>query len=144
MHTGRRIQHRVLLTFAGALVASVALACDTDVTNPGPIQDEFLNDPVAQEALVAGMERATGIALNWISYTGAAIAREIHPSGSTGSNGITIKQQRGELLPEESSAYWNRAHRARFLATDGIRRIEELDPAERDNDLLAKAYLLSG
>ncbi len=129
----------------GGLFLMLALAgCDTDVTNPGPIQDAFLNDASAQGALVAGMERAFGDALNWVAYTSAAVAREVHPSGSTGSFGITIKQQRGELLPEETSAYWNRAHRARFLTSDGIARIEGLDPGEVDQQALAEAYLLSG
>ncbi len=144
MRTRQNIQSGILQVLAGAVVALTAVACDTDVTNPGPIQDEFLNDASAQEALVSGMERAAGIALNWIAYTSAAIAREVHPSGSTGSFGITIKQQRGELIPEETSAYWNRAHRARFLTKDGIRRIESLDPSEQDQDALAEAYLLSG
>jgi hypothetical protein len=144
MATVCRLQGKGNKALSGALLALALVACDTDVTNPGPIQDSFLNDASAQDALVAGMERATGIALNWVAYTSAAIAREIHPSGSTGSFGITIKQQRGELIPEETSAYWNRAHRARFLTTDGIRGIEELEPSEQDQAALAEAYLLSG
>jgi hypothetical protein len=94
MATVCRVQRKGFKALSGALLALALAACDTDVTNPGPIQDAFLNDASAQEALVAGMERATGIALNWVAYTSAAIAREIHPSGSTGSFGITIKQQR--------------------------------------------------
>ena len=72
---------------SAALAALLALAaglvgCDMEVTNPGPVHDEFLNDKAAQPALVNGMGRAFAQGLNWIAYTGAAVAREIHPSGS--------------------------------------------------------------
>lgn len=33
-------------------------ACDTTVVNPGPIEDEFLDDPLAYPAMVNGMGRA--------------------------------------------------------------------------------------
>ena len=39
----------------GALVALLAVtACDFDVTNPGPAQDEFLDQPSAASGVVAG------------------------------------------------------------------------------------------
>ena len=70
-------------------------ACDTTVTNPGPISSEFLNVPAAQAAITNGAGRGLSDALNYIAYTGAAISREVHPSGSTGSFGITPFQQEG-------------------------------------------------
>jgi hypothetical protein len=36
-------------------------------------------------SLVAGSGRDLSEALNWTSYTGGAVAREIFPGGSTGS-----------------------------------------------------------
>jgi hypothetical protein len=95
---------------SGALAACLVLvACDTDVTNPGPVQDDFLNNPEAQPAMVQGALRALGDALNWTAYTSGAVAREIHPSGSTGSFGITIRQQRGELRDDEINTQWENA-----------------------------------
>lgn len=145
MATGPKTATRVFRAFAGVLVAGAVFACDLTVTNPGPIQDSFLNDPNAQGALVNGMQRALAEAINYINEPSAAIAREVHPSGSTGSFGITIKQQRGELVyDDQANGPWVRAHRARFLSNDGIRRIEALDAAEQDQAALAEAYLWKG
>lgn len=131
------------LGFAGVLVGAVTLAsCDFDVTNPGPVQDQFLNDPAAQPALVDGMGRAVAEAWNWIGYTSAAVAREIHPSGSTGSFGITARWQRGELSDTEVNTQWSTAQRARWLADEGIRLI--MENGEAEDGLLAQAYLWSG
>src|SRR6185369_7974328 len=86
-----------LRTCGVALFVLVAASCDTKVSNPGPVQDEFLNDRNAASALVNGAGRALSSGINWISYTGAAITREIHPAGSTGSFGITNLWQNGAL-----------------------------------------------
>ena len=71
----------------GVLLPTAAVglvtACDTEVINPGRVQEEFLLREEAQEAIVAGIGRAVSEAQNWVGYTGAAVAREIHPSGST-------------------------------------------------------------
>lgn len=119
-------------------------ACDTDVVNPGPIESTLLNSPDAQEALTNGAGRALAEALNWIAYTSSAVAREVHPSGSTGSFGITPKHQQGELADDEVGAHWENAHRARFMAAEGLERILALDPAEQDQENLAQHYLWAG
>ncbi len=141
-----RIENSKTFAMRSLLVAgAVALgACDTSVTNPGPVQDEFLNDPESHEAIVNGMGRAVAEALNWIGYTSAAVTREIHPSGSTGSFGITILWQRGELQPDDDDldTHWEQAQRARWLAENGTARMEEVGPASQT--LLAQAYLWSG
>src|SRR6266581_7787107 len=81
-----------------ALLLLVApAACDTKVTNPGQVQDVFLTDRNAAAALVNGAGRALASGINWIGYTGAAVAREVHPAGSTGSFGITNLWQNGFL-----------------------------------------------
>ncbi len=126
----------------GLLVGVVS--CDTDVVNPGPIDANFLDDPASQAAITNGVGRALADAQNWLGYTSAAIAREVHPSGSTGSFGITPEQQRGQLSDDEVDTHWGNAHRARFLAADGIARITGLDAADLDRDNLAQLYLWAG
>src|SRR5919202_1237079 len=113
-----------------AAVAALALlaACDFKVTNPGPVETKFLDDPAAAPAIVNGAGRDLSDALNWIAYTGAAIAREIFPAGSTGSFGITVLQQTGKLVEEESGPYWNRAQRARYEADAGIAHLRKSLP----------------
>ena len=64
------------LTWMMSLGLLVGIAsCDTDVVNPGPIDADFLNDPASQQAITNGTGRALADALNWIAYTGAAVAR---------------------------------------------------------------------
>lgn len=130
------------LVAGGAVIFALA-ACDTNVTNPGPVQDEFLDREEAHPAIVAGMGRALAEATNWIGYTSAAVAREIHPSGSTGSFGITVRWQRGELNPTDDAlnTHWNEAQQARWFAEDGLRRMQE---SSADPALVNEAFLWAG
>ncbi|HTJ22753.1 MAG TPA: RagB/SusD family nutrient uptake outer membrane protein [Gemmatimonadaceae bacterium] len=109
---------------AGACALLGLAACNFDVTNPGPVQEKFLDDPAAQTAVVNGAGRDLSDALNWTAYTSAAVAREIFPAGSTGSFGISSQQQTGRLIPEETDAYWDRAQRARWEAESGAARFK--------------------
>ena len=113
-----------------ALLLMASASCDTAVTNPGPVQDEFLADRTAATALVNGAGRALSAGINWISYTGAAVAREIHPAGSTGSFGISARWQNGELNADDAdlNTHWEQAQRARWLAEETIRRLEAAGP----------------
>jgi len=118
------------LTISGLALLLATVSCDTTVTNPGPVQDEFLADRNAATAMVNGAGRAISSGLNWISYTGAAVAREIHPAGSTGSFGITARWQNGELNGDDAdlNTHWEQAQRARWLAEETLRRLEEVGP----------------
>jgi hypothetical protein len=68
--------------------------------------------------------------MNWIGYTGAAVAREIHPAGSTGSFGISNRWQNGELGSDDSDldTHWEQAQRARWVAEEAVRRLEAAGP----------------
>jgi hypothetical protein len=137
-----------------ALLILVAASCDTKVSNPGPVQDDFLDDRNAASALVNGAGRALSQGINWVSYTGAAITREIHPAGSTGSFGITNLWQNGELSDGDADldTHWEQAQRARWVAEEAIRRLEtagppgptDLQTAVQYADLLQRAYLFAG
>ena len=118
------------LTISGLALLVATVSCDTTVTNPGPVQDEFLADRNAATAMVNGAGRAISSGLNWISYTGAAVTREIHPAGSTGSFGITARWQNGELNGDDGdlNTHWEQAQRARWLAEETLRRLEDVGP----------------
>jgi len=141
----RRVSGR---SWGGRWTALAALAvflpaCDTDATNPGPVDGEFLRDADAQPALVRGMARAYSEGHNWIGYTGAAVARELHPAGSTGSFGIAVRWQAGRLEAEDDAlnAHWNNAQQARWLADEGIRIMQEEGAPD---ELLGEAFLWAG
>lgn len=128
---------------ARAIVPLLAFAaCDFTVTNPGPIQDEFLDRAAAHEAIVNGAGRQLAEGLNWTAYTGGAVTREIHPAGSTGSFGITPRQQLGTLAPDETSTQWNLSSRARWMAETGAARMEVALGQEFNQSPLAAQVLL--
>ena len=112
------------------LVLAVLLACETTVSNPGRFEDEFLNERNAAQAMVNGAGRALSSGINWLSYTGAAVTREIHPAGSTGSFGITPLWQSGNLSADDGDldTHWEQAQRARWIAEEAVRRIEAAGP----------------
>jgi hypothetical protein len=137
---------RAYRTVLLGLVATAAGAtgCDFKVTNPGPVQSPFLNDPSAAVAIVNGAGRDLSDALNWIAYTSASPSREIFPAGSTGSFGITPFEQVGKLTDDESDTHWNRAQRARFEAEDGFVRLQgSLADADKNKNV-AQILLWAG
>jgi hypothetical protein len=71
------------------------------------------------------MAKSLSHALGYISYTGAAISREVVASGSMALFGITVKQRAGLLDPatNETNDHWQFAQQARWVAEDGVRRM---------------------
>jgi len=146
---------RNISSLCSVLLLAGAVSCDTEVSNPGPVQDIFLNDRAAALAMVNGAGRGLSAGINWIGYTGAAVSREIHPAGSTGSFGITTKWQYGDLTTDDSdvSVHWEQSQRARWVAEETLRRMEAAGPppstataAERATyqNQLQLAYLYAG
>ena len=130
-----------------APVAALALAagCDLKVTNPGPIQAAFLDTPAALTAIVNGAGRDLAEGLNWTAYTGAAVTKEVLPSGSTAAFGISVRQQLGVLSPDDGGDWWNQAQRARWTAENGVARIKEvLGSAANNSATLAQGLIWVG
>ena len=132
------------LTRAGvlALILTASASCNTDVVNPGPVDDKYV-DRSAATAMVNGSGRALGSAINWIAYTGASVTREIHPAGSTGSFGITNLWQRGQLLADDAdlNTHWENAQRARWLAEEAVRRLEDAGPPGPNDVMTVTTYV---
>lgn len=119
--------------------------CALDATNPGPIQADFLETRSALTAVVNGAGRDLAEAMNWVSYTGAAVARELHPAGSTGSFGITPQQQSGKILPDDDNTHWNQSQRARWTAEDAVARAKRiLGTAASNNATVAQGLIWVG
>lgn len=127
------------------LVAQAA-GCDLEVINPGPIQAVDLEDAAALNALVNGAGRNLAEALNWTAYTGAALTRELHPAGSTGSFGITVRQQAGVISEDEGDDFWDLAQRSRWTAEDAITRVKSVlgDSEAAQSTTLAQALVWAG
>ena len=140
---------RRLPTILAMSVTAAVAACNMDISNAGPIADDTLNEPAANEAIVNGMGRTLSRALGFISYTGAAISREIVAAGSQNGIifGITLKQRAGDLDPglEETNEHWKLAQQARWVAEDGTRRMRAtLGTGFGTSPLAAQALVYSG
>ena len=139
----KRQKSQSSITVLVASAAVVLTGCDFEVTNPGPIQDEFLNEPGAFEAVVNGSVRQLKQGLNYTALHGAAVARELHPTGQTGQYGIEPSNSLGYLDEDEQGTPWAATHEGRWLAEDGLRRFQEaLGDAEFNaHPAVAEAYL---
>jgi hypothetical protein len=119
--TSRIRSHRRILLAATALVLG---ACE--VTNPGPIEDENLNDPTTHEGLVRGAERRLMDGLIRTAYSSVAMTtREVFPGGD--SNSAAPRVQAGAL--PEGTGDWNALQEAYYIANDALRRIGEAGAA---------------
>jgi len=107
---------------AAVTVMFVLGGCDLTVTNPGPVQDDFLDDPGAFPAVVNGAKRALAIAYTRIALDGAMIAREAEPGGLFGTDFYL-----GNLVSDNSGGHWSGLHKGRYLAEAAAARIQEAE-----------------
>ena len=132
--------------FSVALVAVLALSvatCDIlKVESPGRIADEDLGAIEAFPALVTGMEYDLTQALDASNQDIALAAGELFHGGSYDFADIP----RGIILPEDNNSEWRSSQQARWVAEDGIRRMQEiLEPGVfSQSPLVARAYLMAG
>jgi hypothetical protein len=110
-------------------IAAFFSACDFKVSNPGPVEDSFLDDAAAHDAVVYGAIRAFNTALgtdgNNFAMCGAVVSREWFPSGQTGSFACSVQDFRNQLVPEGAGVV-DRAQLARWLAEQGVVRIKQV------------------
>jgi len=136
---------RVVLCASTLGFVALLSACELEVSNPGPIQADALEDPKALTAVVNGAGRDLAEALNWVAYTGGAAAREIFPAGSTGSFGITPRQQAGKLVDDDDDTHWNFSQRARWTAEDAVARVKRVAATTTStNATLAQGLIWAG
>lgn len=115
-----------------------------EVTNPGPVADEGLNETTVHQALVNGAGRRLSQSISFIGYTGALPAREIIAGGQTGNGGHDATTQAGSLLQTSNGNHWTNAHQSRWIAEDAIRRFSALPAAQVDAGVFTEAYLWAG
>jgi len=128
---------------AGVALVTVCLTqwgCEDvfEVTNPGRILDDDLNRTDAMTTLVTGMSADYSVFRSEVALSGAYISDEL--AGSV-SGIVAANFGRGLVLIEDVNGEWEDAHRARFNAEDGIRRMEEVLGADfQGNPLTARAH----
>ena len=123
------------------------LGTGCEVTNPGPIQDEFLVQPESRAGLVNGAQRRLNEAIGWVGYTGAIVAREIMPGGQTGAYGHSVAAQGGHIQPGTYSGHFGDAQQARFIAETAIQLFKDAAWQEGEGvegDMVAQANIWAG
>lgn len=136
---------RSIRTFALAALLPLA-ACEGlfEVESPGRIADEDLNNADAIPGLVAGIsaEVADAMGDEIIEFTVLASGEMWH-----GGSYDWADIPRGIILDEDVNNVWEEMHQARWVAEDGLRRMQEniLEDAEfGDNPHVARAYFFAG
>jgi hypothetical protein len=133
-----RPKGRILAALLGA-----GLIGGCEVTNPGPIQDQFLDDVSSHAPLVRGAERQLVQAVDRIALLSALPAREIFPSGQ-GTGGLgNIVSQAGGILPEHTGSSWSFLQQGRWIAEDAVRRFKA-SAAAVDPTIVAQAHIWAG
>ena len=113
-----------------------------EVTNPGLVEDEALNNPQAMPGLVNGMSGDLSFALGHAAWGTGLMADELRYAGAYDYNQLPAE---GIQTPEFANPYWDEMHRARWTAETGIERLKSVLASGFDKDpLAARANLLAG
>jgi starch-binding outer membrane protein, SusD/RagB family len=125
-----------------AMVGLLGAGCDFSVTNPGALDDDALNTRQAMAGLVNGMSGDLSFALgNYLNRVAVASGELVH----AGNFVTEAAYFRGDFGPDEVNADWARMQRARWVAEDGIRRMQSVLGSDFESHPdAARAYLYAG
>jgi hypothetical protein len=114
-----------------------------DVENPGSLADDDLNTPAAMPGLVTGMSFDLSRAVDDVLENSNIMGDDLYHGGSYGPQGLF---NRGIIEKEDVNGMWGSMHRARWVAEQGIVRMQTvLGTAAFDTSpLAARAYLYAG
>ena len=122
----------------GSVLALTLVTAACDVTNPGPIQDEFLADPEAQIGLINGAQRSIATTFTGNVLDFSLMAREVFPGGQIGAWGTGVPMHAGHVEPENDGGAFDNLHEARFIAETAIKRFTQ---AGATNERMYQAHL---
>jgi hypothetical protein len=125
-----------------SLVLGVLAACDPfEVTNPGPILDESLDDPDAGMAILTGIVADVEVSLDNFAYFGGVASTDLNPDAT---RPWVQSPGQGSLLEQDGDNQWDPGVRARWVAEEGISRLLETQEDAASSPIVAAAYLWAG
>ena len=143
MNTDNDMKRGRLSSISAVLVAAVVglAGCDFDVANPGPVADDFLNDPGAFDGIVGGVQRDLNDGFNDGAFDIGIRTRELH--GATAQWWYqSLEAHYGTSRLTNRGSPWNSLQAARWAGEDGIRRLEDvLGLDTQSNRTFAELYL---
>jgi starch-binding outer membrane protein, SusD/RagB family len=128
-------------TRAVALLLVCGACGITDVSNPGPIQDEALESPAAGATVLVGLVSDIEVAAGSAAYYAGVASTDLTADAT---QGWVQNMGAGRLLEEESSYIWDEVMAARWTSEQGIARLERTQANPESNPLVAAAYLWAG
>ena len=124
----------------GALLLATFALAGCEVTNPGPIQDEFLAEEAAQPGLINGAQRDIADNYGSVALDMGYMAREIFPGGQTGAWGTGVAMHAGHVQRDNGGSF-NDLHEARFITETAIARFTA---AGASDEMIRQAWLWNG
>jgi tetratricopeptide (TPR) repeat protein len=124
----------------GALLLAAFALTGCEVTNPGPIQDEFLAEEAAQIGLINGTIRSIAADYGDATLDLAYMARALFPGGQTGAWGTDVAIHAGHIQADEGDEF-DELHEARFISETAIARFTEAGASDSN---LFQAWLWNG
>jgi hypothetical protein len=137
--------HRADSTVARSfgIVLMIVLASGCEVTNPGPVGDEFIALPASQAGLVNGSWERINRVTTYGAYHLALAPREMFPGGQTGNYGRTVSQQAGSFGNwDNSGVSYDAAQQSRWVAEEAIRQFTAR--GDVSDDMMTRAHLAAG
>lgn len=129
-----------ITTVAAMILILIISACD--VQNPGPIAEDSLNSEEAIPGLVTGMSSDFSLGYRVTTYWGGVWSDDLIHSGTFAAPTIF---RTGEINSEDVDPWWGPAHRARWVAENGVERIQNiLDEGYDQSFYAARANLFAG
>jgi hypothetical protein len=130
------------VALATAVIAAVACGNILDVENPGPLDDEELNNIQTMTPLVNGMSFDLSRGLDEVLQNSSVMSDDLYHGGSYAGPGLF---NRGVIQKEDVNGMWGEMHRARWVAENGIQRLKTvLDTLYERNVLSVRANLYAG
>ena len=126
---------------AGALALGLA-AAGCEVTNPGPVSDEFISLPASQAGLVRGSWERMNQIIGYGAYNEGLPAREMFPGGQTGTYGQSVSRQAGNMGGWTASGPYNNGQQARWIAEEAIRQFTAR--GDVSPEMMTQTYLAAG